>query len=58
MWVIKAGFHKMLVRIVNRKGPNQNASEEAVIWVCTVCLGIFADNYRSVPLVLVALLRE
>ena len=30
MWVIKAGFHKMLVRIANREDPDQTASLEAV----------------------------
>ena len=29
-WVIKAGIHKMLVRIANREDPDQTASSEAV----------------------------
>ena len=28
--VIRAGIHKMLLRIVNREAPDQTASEEAV----------------------------
>ena len=36
MLVIKAGIHKMLVRIANREDPDQT------IWVCTLCLGLFA----------------
>ena len=38
MFVIKAGIHKMLVRIANREDPDQTASR--LIWVCTVCLRI------------------
>ena len=30
MWVIRAGIHKMLVRIANREDPDQTASSEAV----------------------------
>ena len=30
MFVIKAGYHKMLVRIANREDPDQTASSEAV----------------------------
>ena len=30
MLAIKAGVHKMLVRIANRDDPNQTASSEAV----------------------------
>ena len=32
---IRAGIHKMLVRIANREDPDQT-----LIWVCTVSLGI------------------
>ena len=44
MLVIKAGIHKMLVRIANREDPDQTASSElssSLIWACTVCLGLF-----------------
>ena len=30
IWVIKAGIHKMFVRIANREDPDQTASLEAV----------------------------
>ena len=30
MWIIKAGIHKILVRIVNREDSDQTASSEAV----------------------------
>ena len=30
MWVIRAGIHKILVRIANREDPDQTASIEAV----------------------------
>ena len=30
MWVIKAGIHRMLVRIANREDPDQTTSSEAV----------------------------
>ena len=30
MWVIKAGIHKLLVRIANREDPDQTASSKAV----------------------------
>ena len=39
MLVIRAGIHKMSVRIANRKEPDQTASSEE--WVCTVSLGLF-----------------
>ena len=35
--VIRAGIHKMLVRIENREDPDQTE----VIWVCNVCLSLF-----------------
>ena len=32
----------MLVTIASREDPDQTASEEArLIWICTVCLGLF-----------------
>ena len=31
MWVIRAGIHKILVRIANREDPDQTASYEAVL---------------------------
>ena len=36
--VIRAGIHKMHIRIANRKDPDQTAS---MIWVCAVCLDLF-----------------
>ena len=39
MLAIEAGIHKMLVRIANRENPDQTASLESLIWVCTVYLG-------------------
>ena len=30
MWVIKTGFHTLLVQIANRENPGQTASSEAV----------------------------
>ena len=30
MLVVRAGIHKMLIRIANREDPDQTASEEAV----------------------------
>ena len=36
MSVIKAGIHKMNVRIANREDP-----DKSLILVCTVCLGLF-----------------
>ena len=42
MLVIMVGIHKMLVIIANREVPDQTASERSsLIWVCTVCLGLF-----------------
>ena len=42
MLVIRAGIHKMLVRIANMEVPDKTTSLEAVlIWVCTVCLSLF-----------------
>ena len=42
MMVFKAGIHKILVRIANGVDPDQTASEKSsLIWVCTVCPGIF-----------------
>ena len=42
MMVVRAGTHKMLVRIVNREDTctDQTASSN-LIWVCPVCLGFF-----------------
>ena len=31
MLVVRAGIHKMLVRITNKKDPDQTASSEAVL---------------------------
>ena len=36
---IRVGIHKMLVRIANRKDPDQS-----LIWVCAVCLGLFGGQ--------------
>ena len=42
MLIFRAGIHKMLVRIANREDLDQTTSLEALlIWVCTVCLGVF-----------------
>ena len=30
MWIVKAGFHDILVQIANREDPDQTASKEAV----------------------------
>ena len=38
----RARIHKMLVRIANREDPDQTAS--SLIWVCTVCLGLFDEQ--------------
>ena len=38
MLVIRAGIHKMLLRIANREDSDQTASE---VWVCTVFLSLF-----------------
>ena len=38
MLVIRAGIHRMPVRIANREGPDQTASSEGV---SPVCLGLF-----------------
>ena len=38
MLVIRAGIHKMLVRIANREDPDQTASSEAV-WSESVLFG-------------------
>ena len=49
MMVIRAGIHKMLVRKANRE-THQTASEEAessLMWLCPVCLGFFARNFRT-----------
>ena len=37
MLVIRAGIHKMLVRIANGEDPDQTASSD-----CSVCLGHFS----------------
>ena len=34
MYVVRAGIHKMLVRIANREDPD-------LIWVCPACLDLF-----------------
>ena len=59
MLVIWDGIGKMLVRIVNRENPDQNASPEIIsffrsslIWVCTVYLGLYGrpagvQNFRT-----------
>ena len=43
--VFRGGIHKMLIRIVNEGDPDQTASlqlfRSSLIWVCTVCLGLF-----------------
>ena len=42
MLVFRAGIHKIRVKIANREDPDQTASLEAsLIWVCSVCLGLF-----------------
>ena len=38
---ITAGYHKMLVRIVNREDPDQTASKSSLLRVCPVCLGLY-----------------
>ena len=40
--IIRAGTHRMLVRIANRVDPYQTAS--LLIWVCAVCLGFFGRH--------------
>ena len=40
--VFRAGIHKMLIRIANREDPDQRGS--SLIWVCTVCLGLFGKQ--------------
>ena len=37
--IVRAGIHKMLVRIAKREDPEQTRS--SLIWVRTVCLGLF-----------------
>ena len=32
MWVIKAGIHKMLVRMAKREDPDQTASSSEAVW--------------------------
>ena len=36
MLILRAGIHKMLIRIASKEDPDQS-----LIWVCTVCLGLF-----------------
>ena len=50
MLVFRAGIRKILARIANREDPDQYASLSSVIWVCTVCVGLFqqATNVQSV----------
>ena len=38
--VIRAGNHKMLVRMTNSEDPDQTFLS-ILIWVCTVCLSCF-----------------
>ena len=42
MLVIRAGIHKMLVRIVNMEDSDQTSSS-SLIWVHTVCLDFFGQ---------------
>ena len=42
--VFRAGIHKLLVRIANREDPIIRSS---LIRVCTVCLGLSVQNFRS-----------
>ena len=43
MLVGRAGIHKMIFRIANEEDPDQRRSSLYLylIWVCTVCLGLF-----------------
>ena len=41
--VIRAGIHKMLVRIVSMEDFDQTSSS-SLIWVHTVCLGYFVGQ--------------
>ena len=41
MWVIRSVIYKLLVRTANKEDPDQTASSEALISVCTVYLGHF-----------------
>ena len=36
--------HKMLLRTENSEGPDETASLSRLIWVCTVCLGLFLSG--------------
>ena len=43
MYVIRAGIHKMLVRIANREDPGSDCFlRSSLIWVCAVCLDFFS----------------
>ena len=44
MLFIRAGIHKMLVKIANREDPD---SDCCLIWVCPVCLGLFGRQLVS-----------
>ena len=61
MLVIRIGIHKMLVRIANRKDPDQTASEEAV-WSGLHCLSrhfwqaTSVRNFRTFTIVTLCLL--
>ena len=59
MLVIRAGIYKMFLRIAHREDPDQTAS---LIWVCTVCLGLFGrflfDLILYVPSTIFHLNRE
>ena len=42
MLVARDIIHKMLVRVANREDPDQTS----LIWVCTVCLGLFGRQLK------------
>ena len=44
--VIRAGINKKLGRIANREDPDQTASEEALIRVCTVFPKAFLQDNK------------
>ena len=47
MLLIRAGIHKMLVRIANREDPNQTASSEAVWFVSAYFVWAFLQTMNS-----------
>ena len=40
MLILRAGIHKILIRIANREGFFRSS----LIWVCAVCLGLFSKQ--------------